>query len=261
MRIIIDTETTGLDPIFDEILELSVIDADTGEVLHSQRYEPAIRMEWTAAEVINGISPSDVRGCPEIGSDHDIQRLIDQADWIGGWNIEYDLSMLSAVGVMPRPDAEIVDVMEMDVDLCGMITPDHPAGRWRKLAVAAEWWGYQPPEGKMYHSSIVDCLATRHVYNQIRKYHSRKETDRLVYGESRIHMEDIMRDAGIIQQQLLQMMRSGTDHDMMIIDELNHALSAGARYMRAIAHGAQYHDQIDDYKEFQQRVIDALHMP
>lgn len=261
MRIIIDTETTGLSPVDDEILELSIIDADSGEVLHSKRYDTALRYEWPAAERINGISPRDVRECPEIGRDHDIQRLLDQADWIGGWNVDFDLSMLSAVGVLPPNDAEIVDVMQMDADLCGLLTPERPGGKWRKLAVAAEWWGYQPPEGKMYHSSIVDCLATRHVYNQIRKYRSRPETDRLVYNATRASMEEIMQHANIIQQQLLQMMRSETDHDTMIIDELRHGLSAGARYMRAIAHGAQYRDQIDDYKDFQQRVIDALHMP
>lgn len=262
MRIILDTETTGLDPIYDEILELSIIDADTGETLHSQRYDPAMRCYWPAAEAINRISQSDVRGCPKITDDRRIQQLIDQADWIGGWNIQFDLGMLAAVGITQCADAEIIDVMQMDADLCGWIMPDRPGGKWRKLAVAAEWWGFEPPYGLMYHSSLVDCLATRHVWRSIRQYQSLPETDRLVYGATRAHMEEIMRDAGIIQQQLMQMMmRSGTDHDMEIINELRHALSAGARYMRAIAHGAQHHDQIDDYKDFQQRVIDALHMP
>ena len=261
MRIILDTETTGLDPMQDEILELSIIDADTGETLHSQRYDPAIRMEWPAAEAVNGISPLDVRGCPEIADDQRIQQLIDSADWIGGWNVQYDLGMLYAIGIAPRGDAEIVDVMQLDADLCGWIMPDRAGSRWRKLAVAADWWGYQPPEGMAYHSSLTDCCATRYVYNKILEHYDRKEVDMLLYAATRAHMEEIMRDAGIIQQQMITLMRSGTDHDKMILDELRHALSAGARYMRAIAHGAQYHDQIEDYAAFQQRVIDALHMP
>lgn len=112
MRIIIDTETTGLDPTQDEIIELSIIDADTGSVLHSQRYDTALRCEWPAAEAINGISPRDVVGMPEIGSDQRIQPLIEKADWIGGWNVGFDLEMLAAVGILPREGTDIVDVMQ-----------------------------------------------------------------------------------------------------------------------------------------------------
>lgn len=220
MRIILDTETTGLSPEDDEILELSIIDADSGEVLHSKRYDTALRYEWPAAERINGISPRDVRKCPEIGSDHDIQRLIDQADWIAGWNVDFDLSMLSAVGVMPPNGAEIVDVMQMDADLCGMITPDHVTGRWRKLAVAAEWWGYQPPEGKMYHSSIVDCLATRHVYRAITKWRDDAAVDHLVYMHARASMRGIMGRLRWIQGCMHAKMQAGIgyyDNDMAVL--------------------------------------------
>lgn len=226
MRIILDTETTGLSPVDDEILELSIIDADSGEVLHSKRYDTALRYEWPAAERINGISPLDVRGCPEIGSDHDIQRLIDQADWIGGWNIEYDLSMLSAVGVMPRPDAEIVDVMQMDADLCGLITPDRMAGRWRKLAAAADWWGYQPPEGKVYHSSIVDCLATRHVYRAITKWKDDAEVDHVTYMYTRASMRAIMESLGHIQGRMITRMQAGIGYDDYTMQMLHGALCA-----------------------------------
>ena len=259
MRIILDTETTGLDPMYDEIIELSIIEAETGAVLHSQRYDTALRVEWPAAEAINGIKPRDVIGLPEIGSDQRIQPLIDQADWIGGWNVGYDLEMLAAVGILPRDGTDIVDVMQMDAELCGWIMPDQAGSRWRKLAVAADWWGYQPPEGMAYHSSVTDCCATRYVYNKILEHYDRKEVDMLLYAATRAHMEEIMRDAGIMQQQMITLMRSGTEHDKMILDEMRHALSAGARYMRAIAHAAQYHDLIVDYKDYKQQVIEELH--
>lgn len=229
MRIILDTETTGLSPVDDEILELSIIDADSGEVLHSKRYDTVLRFEWPAAEAINGISPNDVRGLPDIGSDHDIQRLLDQAEWIGGWNIDYDLSMLSAVGVLPRPDAEIVDVMQMDADLCGLITPDRMAGRWRKLAIAAEWWGYQPPEGKMYHSSIVDCLATRHVYRAMVAWRDDAKIDHVAYMYARASMRAIMEDLGHIQGRMLTRMQEGIGHDDPIMQMLDSALDTLAR--------------------------------
>jgi len=233
MRIILDTETTGLSPVDDEILELSIIDADSGEVLHSKRYDTALRYEWPAAERINGISPRDVRGCPEIGSDHDIQRLIDQADWIGGWNVDFDLSMLSAVGVLPQNGAEIVDVMQMDADLCGMITPDRNSPKWRKLAVAAEWWGYQPPEGKMYHSSIVDCLATRHVWRSIMLYRKRPAYDRDPYQHMRAEIVGIMDDLRAIQE--ISMLTVRGDDLSKAISEARVALSAVSAMTSAIS--------------------------
>ena len=233
MKIIIDTETTGLDPAQDEIIELSIIEAETGEVLHSKRYDTALRMEWPAAEKINGISPRDVRGCPEIGSDQRIQPLIDKADWIGGWNVHYDLDMLAAVGIIPRRDAEIVDVMQMDADLCGMITTDRPAVRWRKLAVAAEWWGYQPPEGMTYHSSVTDCLATRHVWQSIMEYRKRPAYDRDPYQLLRSEIVGIMDDLRNIQEIAALSVR-GSDLSAAL-SESRKALSAVSAMTSAIS--------------------------
>ena len=233
MRIIVDTETTGLSPCDDEILELSIIDADSAEVLHSKRYGTALRYEWPAAEAINGISPRDVRGRPEIGSDHAIQRLLDQAEWIGGWNIDFDLSMLSAVGVLPPNDADIVDVMQMDADICGLITPDRTGGRWRKLADAAEWWGYQPPAGKMYHNSIVDCLATRHVWRSIMLYRERPAYDRDPYQHLRSEIVGIMDHLHIIQERASNSVR-GSDMSGAI-SEARTALSAVSVMTSAIS--------------------------
>lgn len=200
MKIILDTETTGLDPMYDEIIELSIIDADTGSFLHSQRYDTARRYDWPLAEAINGIGPRDVYGLPKIGDDQQIQPLIDQADWIGGWNVDFDLKMLAAVGILPRDGTDIVDVMQMDAELCGMITPERDAPKWRKLAAAAEWWGYQPPDGQMYHSSIVDCMATRHVWQSIMEYRKRPAYDRDPYQLLRSEIVGIMDDLRNIQE-------------------------------------------------------------
>lgn len=213
MKIILDTETTGLDPMYDEIIELSIIDADTGSVLHSQRYDTALRCEWPAASAINGIKPSDVHGLPEIGSDQQIQPLIDQADWISGWNVDFDLKMLAAVGILPRGDAEIVDVMQMDAEICGMITPERDAPKWRKLAAAAEWWGYQPPDGQMYHSSIVDCLATRHVWQCIDDWYDDAQQDHAIYLDTRDLIQEIMVMMGQLQGRMRTRIRTGIGYD------------------------------------------------
>lgn len=213
MKIILDTETTGLDPMYDEIIELSIIDADTGSFLHSQRYDTARRYDWPLAEAINGIGPRDVYGLPKIGDDQQIQPLIDQADWIGGWNVDFDLKMLAAVGILPRDGTDIVDVMQMDAELCGMITPERDAPKWRKLAAAAEWWGYQPPDGQMYHSSIVDCMATRYVYQCIDDWYNDESQDRGTYVDARGVIQDIMDKMGQLQGRMRTRIRTGIGYD------------------------------------------------
>lgn len=68
-RIIIDTETTGLNAIRDEIIELAIIDADTGVPLYDHRYGTAYVREWPAAQDINHISPDDVANLDPLRAD------------------------------------------------------------------------------------------------------------------------------------------------------------------------------------------------
>lgn len=65
MKIVIDTETTGTNNRLDEILQLSIIDYDTGAVLMDEYFKPAHKQRWFEAQRVNGISPAlvaDKRG-------------------------------------------------------------------------------------------------------------------------------------------------------------------------------------------------------
>ena len=55
MKLIFDTETTGLDPMRDEILQLSIID-ENEDVLFNDYLKPTRKTEWPDAERINHIS-------------------------------------------------------------------------------------------------------------------------------------------------------------------------------------------------------------
>lgn len=70
--IFLDTETTGLDPETDEILQISVVN-NNGEILLNSYIRPEHKTEWTAAEAINHISPQMVKNAPVIS---DIVPLI-----------------------------------------------------------------------------------------------------------------------------------------------------------------------------------------
>lgn len=170
-KIIIDTETTGLDPFLDEILELCVLDADTGDVLINRRYGTRARTEWAGAERINHISPADVAGLAPFGDSPYEIEIINGADLIIGWNVEFDIRMIEATGIKIKP--ERFDMMLADARMIGEITPDRQSGKWRKLVEAAAWWGFDAMMAEQryhvyeYHGALFDCAATRDIY---RKY-------------------------------------------------------------------------------------------
>ena len=60
--IVIDTETTGLDPEKDELLQVSIIDIDGNELFNSYFKPHAI--SWHEAEKVNHISPEMVQNRP-----------------------------------------------------------------------------------------------------------------------------------------------------------------------------------------------------
>lgn len=171
-KIIIDTETTGLDPFMDEILELAAIDADTGDVLINRRYGTIARSEWAGAERINHISPADVAGLPPLGACKEDIEIINSADLIIGWNVDFDIRMIEAAGIKVKPRR--FDLMAADANVLGEITPDRRSGKYRKLADAAAWWGFDPQMAEQryhvaeYHGALFDCAATREIY---RRYH------------------------------------------------------------------------------------------
>ena len=170
-KIIIDTETTGLNAGIDEIIELAAIDADTGEVLINRRYDTQARREWAAAERINGISPAEVAGLAPFGMCRDDIEIINSADLIIGWNVDFDIRMIEAAGIKIKP--ERFDMMAADANMIGEITPDRRSGKYRKLSAAAAWWGFDPQAAEQryhvaeYHGALFDCAATRAIY---RKY-------------------------------------------------------------------------------------------
>lgn len=59
--LVLDTETTGLNPRRDEVLSLSIIDGE-GQAILDERFAATRHRRWDAAQAVHGISPSDVAG-------------------------------------------------------------------------------------------------------------------------------------------------------------------------------------------------------
>ena len=212
-RIILDTETTGLNAYLDEVLQLAIIDADTGDVLHNKMYGTAQRKEWPGAEAVNGISPEDVAGLPTLYEEDEqaiAAEIIGAADWVGGWNTEFDLKMMWGYKIAPRDDAEIVDIMKLDAEICGIYTPlQGGSAKYRSLMNAATWWGYDLVSAPgVFHNAETDCLATRHVWKKIMQWKNAiwNTENRAVYLAARYMMRDIMQSCSQIQSEMLAIM-------------------------------------------------------
>ena len=169
MRIVIDTETTGLDPEQDELLQVSIICADSESVLFNKLIKPTRATSWEAATAVNHITPEMVANKLDISFYRDeIQHILTGADEIIGYNTQFDLRFLKHVaGVNPRKNSKIVDVMQEYSETYGKWVADLHAYKWVKLIEAAEHFGYDwdaaPP-----HDSLGDVYATLFVYNSMR---------------------------------------------------------------------------------------------
>lgn len=156
-RIVIDTETTGLDPMEDEILQLSIIDGD-GNTIIDRKYKPDHTYSWHDAERINHISPASVADRPGISTDLDeIQLILDRAIEVCVYNAEFDLAFIGELGL--RMDlAKVTDTMRE------YGAKYHGTQYWR-LEDAASECGYRYHA----HDSLADCHATLVVQQRVDK--------------------------------------------------------------------------------------------
>lgn len=165
--IVIDTETTGLDPEMDELLQVSIIDSD-GNTLFDSYFKPCV-LSWDDAQRVNGISPEMVKDAPGISEKiAEINEIMFQADKIIGYNVGFDLDFLRNNGLILSDDAKVIDVMLDFADIYGEYSEYFGSCKWQKLTTAANYYGYDwssRPEGA--HNSLADCYATLYVYEKI----------------------------------------------------------------------------------------------
>lgn len=164
MDIILDTETTGLRPEIDELLQVSIIDTH-GAVLLDEYVKPDRATEWTEAMRINGITPEMVANARSIRDPYlhaKIQHIINSADKIIGYNVMFDIAFLAAAGFDVPNNDELTDVMIDFAEIYGDWREETQSYKWQKLTTAADYYGYEWTVDA--HNSLGDCLATLYVY-------------------------------------------------------------------------------------------------
>ncbi|MBQ9531575.1 MAG: 3'-5' exonuclease [Eubacterium sp.] len=174
MTIVIDTETTGLVPANDELLQVSIIDTD-GNVLFDSYFKPSHTASWEDAMEVNHITPEMVKNSPAISDKIDeINRIVGLADRIIGYNTSFDLQFLSASGLNTlSDDITIIDAMAEFAPIYGDWNDYYESFQWQSLATAADFFGYDWSNGPAdAHNSLADCYATLYVYDKIKNYNN-----------------------------------------------------------------------------------------
>lgn len=164
--VVFDTETTGLDPYGgDEIVSIGICDGHGNKLFYSL-VKPTRKRGWKEAEAIHGISPQDVKDAPKIKQIADeIRSHILGDKLVVGYNVEYDLMMLDAAGVIDGMPPARFDVMRQ----YAMVHGTSPAryGRegyqWSKLTECASYYGYRFTA----HNSLEDSVAAAHCYRSM----------------------------------------------------------------------------------------------
>lgn len=150
--LVIDVETTGLDPSSDEVLELAAVDAATGEAIFCQRYRPMYHDRWPEAEAVNHISPIYVEDLLPLATAFNrgqVMELLASAVYVVGWNVDFDLAFLQAAGI--GHSCIVADAKDLDVIV------DHDR-RHRLIDAAA--YGLDASEA---HTAVGDAELCRQV--------------------------------------------------------------------------------------------------
>lgn len=164
-EIVIDTETTGLNPYDDELLQVSIIDGQ-GNTLFNSYIKPLYTDNWNKAMAVNHITPETVATAPNILEvKQEISRIINSAHTIIGYNVDFDLGFLSNIGIK-NENAAIVDVMENFADIYGEWSEQYGCHKWQKLTKCAEYYGYDWGT-YIAHDSLADCKATLYCYQKM----------------------------------------------------------------------------------------------
>lgn len=162
--IALDLETTGLDPDYDEILQLAIVDG-RGKTILDQYFKPQNAESWPDAQEVNGISPSKVKDKPRFSDKLQvIQRLINEADLILVYNAKFDLPFLTKAGVRLRPSTLVFDVMVEYAPVADWWRRDKDDFGWVKLESCALHYGHVLSRA---HNALYDSLATLQCFNSM----------------------------------------------------------------------------------------------
>lgn len=98
----------------------------------------------------------------------EIIAILQGAERVIGYNTQFDLSMLAAVGASLPKDTPVVNVMLDFAPIYGEYNEEHGSYRWQKLTVCADYYNYDWGSDTA-HDSLADCRATLFCYQKMQE--------------------------------------------------------------------------------------------
>lgn len=158
--LVLDTETTGLDPETDELLQIAIVEYD-GDGRFSSFFRPYRHREWPEAMKVNHITPGAVSLCHHAEAYRDtIQRILDSAAALVGYNVGFDLAFLEAIGVVIPP-----------VPVCDVMRDLEEIWQRASLGAACAHFGIDP---LCLHDAYGDCISTILVSQEVARIQARE---------------------------------------------------------------------------------------
>ena len=160
-NVFLDTETTGLYPPRDKIVEIAIINGD-GEVLLNTLVNPEREIP---AEVIDihGIDNKMVKDSPTIEDLEPKLMEILSGKTLIVYNLDFDIRFLSREVVDSIKDEYCC--MKRFARVYGEWNINHGNYKWQSLTIAADYIGYKW-KGKA-HRALADTLACRAVWEYL----------------------------------------------------------------------------------------------
>ncbi|MBR4182470.1 MAG: 3'-5' exonuclease [Lachnospiraceae bacterium] len=212
-------ETTGLDRVVDEILQLSIID-ENENILYNQYFAPEWKAEWPEAMAVNHIIPEMLAGKPHFKDClPQIQSIIDDADTIVTYNGEwFDIPMLEFKGIKFPEDYQSIDVKQEYAEYMAIWNEKVNGWKWWKLTEAAKYFKIE----YRAHDSLEDTQATLEVRKRMEVWKRPLDSDLWKAGDriycpsyEKMHTKiKQLREAGIEATQ-------GTEPMILIVREIH----------------------------------------
>lgn len=160
--VVLDTETTGLNPDkTDEILSLTIIDLN-GAILFNELVKPEERKRWPKAQDVHGITPAMVEDKkPLVTYQDELQDIWSQIDLIVGYNVMFDTNFIYLSGLSLKRRPQEFDVMKEFAPVFGEWDEYHGNYRWPKLMQCAQYYKVDDFDA---HTSLGDTEATRQCF-------------------------------------------------------------------------------------------------
>ena len=176
--VIFDTETTGVD-IHDEVIELGIIDAVTGEVLFHSYLKPICAIHPQALEV-HKITPAMLEDAPTWNEvQPELIKILEHKKMIA-YNIDFDARLLAQTALVHKASDDLYEFWVgrsgwMVYAPCAMLWYAQYFGvwnnyrndwKWQKLVNAAEQQNIDISD-LTAHRAVSDCEITRRVIHAV----------------------------------------------------------------------------------------------